>query len=180
MLQFSIQMRYHLKSPYSLPHRTSSTSFSIYVGPHNERCTELAMNSLSLDAGDLLIRDDGNECVRYTEYVRLFCESLLFYFAFFITWLELSCGIGRFFILGLSDSFLYFCYLISVVGMSVQIASWKMMMEEREAFTMWLSIAFMVMIFIHICYEHYIPECKNYANRRIATYIIASLINSVG
>jgi len=181
IIQFAFQMKFHFKGFYALPSTPGGYWLSKeYIASHDKECEELA---LTVSDSAVIINKDGSECVYNGPEVipQLIAETITFWFAFFVAWLELSCGLGRFInISGILDDILYALYLMTVVGMSVQIYPWKMMMKYGSHFSLWLSLALLTQLCIHILYYYVIPECRNYAWRRIWSYAAAIIVNSVG
>jgi len=181
IIQFAFQMKFHLKGFYALPSSPSGYLLSKeYLPNHDDECEKLA---LGISSSEVIVNSDGSECV-YSgpeKIPQLIAETATFWFGFFVAWLELSCGLTRFInITGILDDILYALYLMTVVGMSVQIYPWKMMMEYGSHFSTWLSFAILTQLLIHILYYYVIPECRNYAWRRIYSYAAAIIVNSVG
>jgi len=181
IIQFAFQMKFHFKGFYALPSTPSGYSLSKeYTASHDQDCEDLA---LRVNETDLIVNVDGMECVYSGPEVipQLIAETIVFWLGFFVAWLELSCGLGRFInISGALDDILYALYLMAVVGMSVQIYPWKMMMKYGYHFSVWLSFAILAQLCIHILYYYVIPECRNYAWRRIWSYAAAIIVNCVG
>jgi len=180
IIQFARQINYHYKGFFLLPTTLSDHYYPTkeYSMDHNDLCEERFLES----NGGILVSSDGMECYHIIGGLQGWVwETALFYFAFYVIWLELSAGLGRFInITGIVDDFLYFMLVIFIIGMTIQIAPFKMMMDERDGFSTWLSGALMTLTLIHMLYYYCIPVCRNYAWRRIWTYSLAVVINSVG
>lgn len=181
IVQFAFQMKFHYKGFYTLPEPSDSQYMSnAWAADHDSACEALFSETHS----EIVLNSDGRECAYrggIDVYVELIIQTSHFWFVFFVAWLELSCGLGRFInISGFLDDILYCAYLITIIGMCVQIYPWNMMTKYVSSFTLWLSMAFCVQMLIHLLYYYVVDECRNYAWRRIWTYAIAIVINSIG
>jgi hypothetical protein len=197
ILQFSIQLYHHVKGFYIEPTKWSDGEWSQMFQPaktysldHDENCTKTLLsytNSTLLNytytesSRGLVIGSDGMECWNMGEQVfQISYESVLCFFSIFVMWLELSCALGRFAnIDGMLDDLLYLCCVISIVFMSCYIEPYKHTMDNRGSFALLQTCFYISFLFLHILYYKRIKRSRNYAYRRIWTYSIAVLINTV-
>jgi len=183
IIQFAFEIKLHFRGFYILPTTLSfyeeTTLYSpskTYDSQHNIDCKMLKM----WDTSEYVVTDYGLECVKMGSEVWLY-ESLLFFFVFFVIWLELSCTLGKFINLpGFIDDLLYLVSVLAIIGMAILFEPHKHMMDERDKFTVILSLFFSSLLLLNLLYYNQIPISRNYAWRRIWTFAAATVMNSIG
>lgn len=110
-------------------------------------------------------------------YIRIIAETLLFFFCFFIVWLELCQVNTRFHNLpGALDDTLFFVYLCGLIIMSVQMSSTEFLLTNKVGFLSGLITSFISVFLLHVAYLYYIPLAQRYAERRIKTYSFSIIV----
>lgn len=110
-------------------------------------------------------------------FIRIIGETLLFFFSFFIVWLELCQVNTRFHNLpGALDDTLFFVYLCGLIVMSVQMSQTEFLLTNKVGFLCGLITSFIAIFLLHVAYLYYIPLAQRYAERRIKTYSFSIIV----
>merc|ERR1719433_344047 len=108
-------------------------------------------------------------------------QTLLWFFAFWVMWLELNCALTRFINLeGILDDFLYMIFLAGVITMAVQMNHTQYFVENRLGFSTGLIMCTFSMTALHSLFFIYAPKSVSYSWRRICGYSFATTVFTIG
>jgi len=183
IFQLANNMKGFSKGFYAMPYgERQGHDVFLYHDTHNAYCKS---DTFSTPIDHVKVTMDGIECIKrggLSNMHALVIESMLYYFAFFVVWLELSSGLGRFVnIDGWADDVLWFFYCMFLVCMTTQIYNYDAMAADTlDSFSIFVATTLGVLLMIHMLYYYRIPQARFYCRRRIWAYFVAILFICVG
>jgi len=107
---------------------------------------------------------------------RIILESMLYFYGFFVVWLEMTTEFIRFRNMpGIIDDVMRFTYMLGIITMSVQIEQKKFMIENSSGYLIGLLLCIAVQWIVHFIYYARLDRAKRYAWWRLVSYSIAIL-----
>lgn len=178
IVQFAGQIKYYFKGFYT------NGSGQFVDDQFTADCKAWKKYGGKKDGSMTHMTEKGMACVfegGVDEFDVICMEAMLWFFAFWICWLELNCVTTRFVNLrGMMDDLLYLLYLSGVVVMAVQMNSYYHLMDNRMGFTVGLSMCTFAMACLHTLTFFQAPKSLSYSWRRICTYSFATCIFTAG
>jgi len=174
VVAFANQMKAHVKGFFL------DTNHDWLGSDHSYQCKKMYYAGAEKPFYDF----DGFECYKSggsDAHTQTALESLLFFFCFWVCWLELTAVLARFVNLeGMLDDLLMFLFLSGVITMAIQMDSHKPLTEHRLAFTCGLMTSILSMMFLHVMYYYLIEDSRKYSKRRVWSYGLSVIIMGVG